>query len=228
MDLLVLHITQSDNFDNTVADFLANPGKQPHRLYEPGTGRSRNFIGLDTYAKSLKNLPGGVETNKRPGGVAQLEVMGRVENLASYSDGWYANLAAEVIRFADQAGVPKVFCVTPGDRRLSLAEWSDPNLKGILGHINVPENDHTDGWFPRLVPIFLGMLAPTTPQPDPKVIEVQQALNAAGAKPELVVDGFWGPKTADAILSVNRYQQWRIGMLSGALDIIEKAVQALK
>ncbi len=149
--VLVLHTTESDNFDAQVGDFLRNPGKQPHRLIDPVNGRYRDFIDPGTFAKALKNLPGGVETNRRAGGVLQVEIMGRAALVPTYSDVWYLNLAKMLVPFCTENGVPILFPYSFNNpRRLSFDEWN--NVRGIIGHCHVPENDHTDpGNITRLI-----------------------------------------------------------------------------
>lgn len=146
----VLHSTESGDFDATV-DFLDNlPGIQPHELYDPETDQAHTFIAWPRAAKALKNLPGGVETNNRPGGVFQVEILGYAAQAAQHSAQWYANLGAYLRRKAAEVGFrlevnyPWTVSPTPKgtDPRLTPAQWY--GLVGIIGHQRVPENNHSD------------------------------------------------------------------------------------
>lgn len=146
----VLHSTESSDFDATV-DYLANlPGIQPHDVYDPETNQEHRFITWPKPARALKNLPGGVETNNRPGGVYQVEIIGYAAKAASHSPQWYANLDAYMRRKAAAIGFrlevryPWVVSPTPKgtDPRLTPAQWY--GLVGMIGHQRVPENNHSD------------------------------------------------------------------------------------
>jgi hypothetical protein len=165
----VLHSTESYAFHATLAFLLDHPGIQPHELYDPETDLAHTFIHWPTPARALKNLPGGVETNNRPGGVWQLEIIGYAAQADNHSEQWYANLGAHLRRRAKDIGfrltVPYPFVVSPipkgTDPRITPSQWYD--LEGIIGHQRIPEQNHSDpGLLTRLIPHLNEPLKETT------------------------------------------------------------------
>jgi hypothetical protein len=163
MTVIVLHSTESDIFGVTNDYLGAHPGIQPHVLIDPATGQSREYIPWSSPAKSLVNLPGGVETNNR-GGVIQVEVILRAAEAPARSTEWYLALASMLQDIAEATGAPVSFPVPfvayPASyglgaaQRLSEGAWRA--VAGIIGHQHVPENVHGDpGDVNRLIPIML-------------------------------------------------------------------------
>lgn len=139
----LLHTTESDPGNAGIFTFLRrNPGLQPHVGVDPLTNVVETYLPATTTAKALFNAPGGVETNRRPGGVFQVEVVGRAADMGSYSDEWYANLQHFLVQWSTIHGIAYTFRTSK--RRLSFDEWTDINLQGWLGHCHVPENNHWD------------------------------------------------------------------------------------
>lgn len=151
MAVLVVHTTETPpGTAQAVARNLLRDGKAPHQVYDPSDGTVVHCHDWDTPAKALKNLAGGVETNRR-GGVIQVEIVGYAAEAPFQSADWYTNLGRYLNRVCDQTGVPKVFpCGFVGGegygrraaQRLSHAAWL--TVEGIVGHQHVPENDHWD------------------------------------------------------------------------------------
>jgi len=83
-----------------------------------------------------------VETNNRPGGVHQVEIVGMSEDFWVYPDWWYANLAEMLREESEYAGIAFDFWKDP--TRFTFEQWNAPMESIWYGHVNVPENDHWD------------------------------------------------------------------------------------
>jgi hypothetical protein len=139
----VLHMTESDpGTGDAVCRYLIRIGAESHYVIDPSDGFLRQLVDLSSSSKALRNLAGGVETNRREGGVIQVEIVGRSADVGGYSDEWYAVLRQQLQAISAEAGIAYEF--RPDHTRLTFAEWLDPSLTGWLGHCHVPENDHWD------------------------------------------------------------------------------------
>lgn len=151
MSVLVVHTTETPaGTARSVARQLMAKGRAPHQVYDPADGTLVHCHDWDSPAAALKNLYGGVETNRR-GGVYQVEVVGRAADVPGYSDVWYGNLGRYLGSVCDWTGTPKVFPYRftgpdgygqQGTVRLSFEQWQ--TVAGIVGHAHVPENTHWD------------------------------------------------------------------------------------
>ena len=207
--LLVLHTSESSNLDATVRDMVKRR-VWSHRAYDPAEDRAIQIVGWDEPARSLRNEPGGVETNHRPE-VYQLEIIAEADDVPGKSEQWFQRLAREVKGICEETGTPLVFPkpfipYNHGQRpssygldngvRYSFEEWA--SATGIVGHMHVPENTHGDpGDITRLVEILTGSTgwAPPTDtvfEDDAAVRFIQSKLG------NLEVDGVFGPKTRAA------------------------------
>lgn len=143
----ILHLTQNvpgpGVFEGNVTWFTdTHPEWCPNTLIDPRTRQRWRPIPAGVPSKALVNLPGGVETNNRPGGVHQVEIVGRTPDCAGYSAEWYAVLNEMLEEEAEYAGIYNLFWDSPD--RMTLAEWMT-NLGPIwYQHKHVPENNHTD------------------------------------------------------------------------------------
>ena len=150
MSVLVHHTTEGDSAKGA-ASWMRSQGTMSHRVFNPSNGERIDLLPATASARSLRNLSGGVETNRR-GGVYQLEIVGRAVAVPGYGDHWYKALAGEVDSICSQVGIPKVFpCAfvpypesygIKAKQRLSGPQWL--RVEGIIGHQHVPENDHGD------------------------------------------------------------------------------------
>lgn len=140
----ILHTTESmpGTFPGLLNWFWVYPDSAPHVLYDPWTEERYFYFLPHLPSKSLRNLPGGVETNNRPGGVYQVEIVGYAGDVWAYPDWWYANLARFLQEVGAIAGVEYRFWRDP--TRFTFAEWSAPLEPIWYRHSNVPENDHWD------------------------------------------------------------------------------------
>jgi hypothetical protein len=73
------------------------------------------------------------------------------------SDQWYLTLANQLLDICKLTAVPIKFpCPFNRQKRLTNAEWL--NVEGIIGHKDVPENDHVDpGDISRVIPFMLAL-----------------------------------------------------------------------
>lgn len=166
---LVLHTSESDaGSAQATARYLRSKGFESHTVFDPSNNEHIRLLPWSTPAKSLRNLPGGVETNNR-GDVFQVEVVGRAADVPGYSSAWFANLALYVQRICGETGVPIVFprpfVAYPASfglhaaQRMSNDEWLA--FAGVCGHQHVPESDHGDpGDMTRLVELLANPLRP--------------------------------------------------------------------
>ena len=143
MTLGILHTAESDpGTGNAVEAYLVRVGAEPHYVIDPSDGFFKQMVLSTSYAKALSNKPGGVETNRRPGGVIQVEIVGRAADCGSYDQAWYTKLRDQLAEISLAHSIAWTF--RPDPTRLTFAEWDDPSLIGWLGHCHVPENDHWD------------------------------------------------------------------------------------
>lgn len=141
----MLHGTQSapNTFPGNYFWFtVSHPEYAPHALFDPMTKERAFFVPPDRPSKSLRNLAGGVETNNRPGGVYQVEIVGMSQDFGQYPDWWYDNLREFLREIEAMTGIKPVF--VDHQRRFTFDEWMSPDLEGWYAHYNVPENDHWD------------------------------------------------------------------------------------
>jgi hypothetical protein len=171
VSVVVIHTTESDpGSAQAVANYLRNAGKASNEVYDPSNDETVALIPVDQAALSLRNEPGGVQTNRREtDGIAgadvyQIEVVGRAADVAGYSEAWYQNLAKHVALVCWLTQTPLEFPCQfvayprPGygkssPYRMSFAQWNA--CRGVVGHQHVPENDHGDpGDISRMVTIL--------------------------------------------------------------------------
>jgi hypothetical protein len=144
---MLWHKTVTSGFPSYSTNFW------PHFTLHPGTGEVRQHIPANRASRALRNLDGGVQTNRW--NCLQVEVVGPVD------DGDFHPVMADLALWAhDRCGVPLTTSVDwrrpynngqapssygswPG--RLTGSEWSD--YIGHLAHMHCPENVHGDtGW----------------------------------------------------------------------------------
>lgn len=167
MAVVVLHTTESKaGTAKAVANYLRTKRSESHEVYDPSSDETVVLMRADQPARSLQNLPGGVETNRR-GGVYQIEVVGHAADVAGYGEGWYQNLAKHVALVCFLTGTPlefpHQFVAYPrpayglrSGHRMSGADWLV--CRGVVGHQHVPENDHGDpGDISRMVAILTAL-----------------------------------------------------------------------
>lgn len=158
VDKFLIHTTEGGSIESAVAAYRGS-NSWPHLTVECRFGKRYRRCGhldMNTAARSLKNMSGGVETNTD--GVIQVEVVGYATQPELIDWEWFALNVIEPI--CQPLMIP---CISPVDwppypdsygktaaQRLSPAQWTD--YKGILGHMHAAENDHGD---PGAIPIDL-------------------------------------------------------------------------
>lgn len=122
-------------------------GSQPHFTLEPKSNKLWQHVPIRGGAYALRNLSGGIETNRAH--AIQVELIGFARESHLWSDEAYANIARLARWIEKHAGVPRRCGVE--FRSDSTHKVSDyVNYSGHLGHQHVPENDH---WDPGLLRI---------------------------------------------------------------------------
>lgn len=151
----VAHTTEGGNcsINALIPFFQGRPCSTPHFAIDPCQRRKVQFIRLNYSSAALKNLSGGVETNRAH--AVQTEITGRAAETPNWPIEW-VEFVGEHIADVVRAGVPLDLenvkdCVGPeagtiasphAKQRMSYAEWN--SFDGICGHQHVPENDHWD------------------------------------------------------------------------------------
>lgn len=154
--IVVLHTTET----NGPASYS---GTEPHFEVSLQAGVIQ-FHPLDVYAKALYNAPGGIETNRRAGGVIQIEIVWHAGDAADMPDELLRRLAELLVWIGAQIGKPLVPCpqgfhgagegmvLASEDSPIRFhdaAEWRSPGLTtgvawSVCAHQHVDENDHWD------------------------------------------------------------------------------------
>lgn len=141
---IVHHTTEGGSAEGAFAAFKANKA-DPH--FTVDASKIYQHIDTDTAARSLRNAPGGVQTNRDR--ALQIEVVGfagKAKNKATLKN------VARLCRWLEQthdvplvwpAGLPKpaVNGKDPGGHLRSTDAWAKG---GHFGHCHVPENTHWD------------------------------------------------------------------------------------
>ena len=153
---VVLHTTETEGIPS-----YGGGSSAPHLTYVPDTGRWYQHTDLGVAARALRNLDGGVQTNRAR--ALQVEIVCYSDRNIAEDDPsdriWVGELTpshleplSEFLRWcSSQYGVHLFW---PGQQalsysqanasgfRMSSAEWED--FSGVCGHQHVPENDHWD------------------------------------------------------------------------------------
>jgi len=135
---VVWHTTENDPAKTTaanIAKYLLGSGNTVHLVWHPLTGEMVAMIPANRGGKGLENHPGGVETNRAGTYVIQIEVVGRASQ--PFTSGPCVGLP-KIQAWLASLGVPAVWSGTE-DR--STVNWAKG---GHFGHMDVPENSHTD------------------------------------------------------------------------------------
>lgn len=173
----VIHTTEGASIAGAVAAYRKN-GTPPHFTVDPVRLERAQHIPLDRAAYALKNMPGGVETNRVP--CIQIEIVGYAGQThlwpAERLD-WLGDQVLKPIMERVPIGVahPKFVGEEDGTiarddapQRLSYAAWE--KLNGWCGHQHVPENHH---WDPGRIDLTRVLRAAVTGQPSQEADEVK-------------------------------------------------------
>jgi hypothetical protein len=150
---LTLHSTEGHSIEGAVGAYQDN-NSWPTLTIDLPKRRVAQHLSLFDSARSLRNEPGGKETNRDGTIHVQIELVGFAANprsLGSQEDRvWFGRkIVGPICR---TTGIPvrstvfwQVYPTSYGKnapQRLSLEAWD--NYSGILGHQHVPENSHGD------------------------------------------------------------------------------------
>lgn len=137
---LILHTTEGSNVEGSINTLYRNRS-WPHFHIDYKTKRKIQYLEVNVAGKALSNnVSDGYPTNKS--NCVQVEIEGYAADAAFWSKdtlGWIASCLSE-IRLAFE--FPLIYLQVEDSRRFSDREFHE--FTGILGHKNVPDNDHTD------------------------------------------------------------------------------------
>lgn len=158
----VLHTTEGSTASGATSAYSKNNSWPHFTLSE--TAKVYQHLAINVAARALKNLAGGVETNRAH--AIQIEIVGFAAKPATYSVAQWDALR-NLMRWIEQnAGVKpegpgRAFATKYGQKELRFtnAEWY--NFNGWCGHCHVPENDH---WDPGAIDLP-SLLKPTEVRP---------------------------------------------------------------
>ena len=150
---VIWHTTENDPAKTTASDiahYLVSSGNTVHLVWNPVSGETVAMLPANLAGRGLENHAGGVETNRAGKVVIQIEVVGRASQ--PFTSGPMVGLP-KILTWLASLGIPAVWVGTP-DR--SVANWAK---SGHFGHVDVPENSHTD-------PGLIDKTKLTTPTPE--------------------------------------------------------------
>lgn len=221
----ILHTTEG-SWDGSIAAFEKN-NSWPHEMYDPATNRRAQFIPFQQTAKALRNMSGGVETNRRetdglPGpDVIQVEIVAFAGRIESYPETWKLNLALYIIDLSRRSGVPLEFphefhggeaYGLDSPYRATPEQWN--SARGWVGHQHVPENTHWDpgniDWLPPLVHFLTNLTG------DPADMEPSTKLTNQNTANDTWI---WTHQRTDAIYQAVQELLARTQQASPAFDI---------
>lgn len=150
------HTTEGGSIEGAIAAYVKN-NSWPHKTVDYRAGRRRicTHLPVTVPARSLRNNPGGIQTNRD--GTLQWELVGNAASiLDQYQEQDWLDLGADVIGpDCRAAGVPLTCTLTfhpypPDDgHRLGREPWrlrgeDCDNYQGLMGHQHWDENSHGD------------------------------------------------------------------------------------
>lgn len=211
---------------------LIKARNQVHLVFNPVTGRVAQILPASVAGRGLRNLAGGVQTNRQGTACLQVEVIGYARRP------WTDDLTpagrktlGRIIRWIRGHGVPDVFpagdppIYPDGHDERSVRTWT--TRAGHYGHSQVPENDHGDPG--KIDPSILWASAGPEPEPDPDPDPRPAPVPTPRRKGALMIflrtpsNGTWlivpNPQTADDLSIVRR-------SLVELTDDAEKALKA--
>lgn len=145
----VWHTTESSPGSGAmIVNYLHEKRYEPHLVWDPYTGQIWQLIRAFQSARALKNLSGGVETNRQGSVCIQIETVGQAADHPLRTSPLHN--ANKIMAWLGSLGIPNTW---PGGSPLpypasygangdrSVAQWG---RAGHFGHSQVPENDHGD------------------------------------------------------------------------------------
>lgn len=197
---VVWHTTENDPAKTTavnVAKYLQKSGNGAHLIWHPVSGEIVQMIPANRAGRALENRAGGVETNRAGFLVIQIEVVGRAS--VPFTSGPMNGLL-KIMLWLASLGVPAAWV---GTTNRSMENWA---RSGHFGHVDVPENNHTDpGRIDTRKLMIAGVTAtktsipkPLPPRPAPPTHDVPYTVNDVRNLQfhlNCAIDGVWGEKT---------------------------------
>jgi len=160
---IVLHATaipQAEFQEFDTNDWVANWASPSHLVVDPIRLRRIKCVPFNRYAKSLRNLSGGVETNRDR--VLQVEIHwgGMFDGTNPMPEAQYRWIALQMkpmlewarnnggLDFDNRRVYPSGWSMQgafspSGKQRISFQDW-EADKYWLVQHANVPENDHAD------------------------------------------------------------------------------------
>lgn len=145
----ILHTTESVDYTPSTTNYYGH-SNPPHFTLARKSGQARVYqhYSIRVASRALKNLAGGVETNRRS--AIQIEIAWRaanIQNLPPYMKESLRNLMRWINGECGIASVAPQFYGSEAygngsAARMSANAWNAFN--GWCGHQHVPENDHWD------------------------------------------------------------------------------------
>lgn len=169
LPILGLHTTEGRSIGAAEAAYEAKQ-VAPHFTADLTQRIVARHLPSDRSASAFKNLPGGVQTNRRGRKVMQVEIVGFAADSPNRSDSELRFLGQFVRQLCAEEGIDFLTYLPFRDRadvpahRLTADQWL--TFHGVCGHQHVPENDH---WDPGALDYAraLRLSAPPTPTPIP-------------------------------------------------------------
>lgn len=197
------------------------------RKKQPGSIHLRQHIDLNKTAYALLHDSGTIETNHMGINCIQIEIVTRVEDNRGILPDILLDLISDITSQLIESGLdidPTIYPALWSDKdvygvngkaRMSDDVWEKFN--GICAHQHVPGNKHWDAGKLDIKRVVAGVVSSVPLNPlyprmredqaefDPRVMELQGVLNflPKQTKTTLKRDGWYGDKTAQAIIKVN-------------------------
>lgn len=154
----VLHTTEGGSASGAISAFRTN-NSWPHFLVDYA-GAVWQFIDTTQAARALRNLSGGVETNRDS--AIQIEIVGFAGKPKDHPIAQVDALKALMRWIESTTGVKPIgpgraFANAYGQNQLRFTPQQWDNFNGWCGHCHVPENDH---WDPGAIDINLYLPTP--------------------------------------------------------------------
>lgn len=224
----VLHTTEGSTASGATSAYSKNNSWPHFTLSE--TAKVFQHLAINVAARALRNLSGGVDTNRAH--AIQIEIVGFASKPTAYSKAQLDALR-DLMRWIEQnAGVKskgpgRAFATKYGQKELRFtnAEWY--NFDGWCGHCHVPENDH---WDPGAIDLESLLSVPAVPSivvGTPMEVDVQLTPVSITLGPLDGQGNGWTkvPYTIDKIVGLVAHSGTRPGV-DGAYDATPTLVSA--
>lgn len=144
---VIWHSTENDPTRTsayTIAEYLNRVGYQVHMVWNPVTGEIVQMIPADRAGRGLRNLNGGVQTNREGDVCVQIEVVAHASKPFTQYE---MKGLDKIMKWVRGLGVPDVWPGGPPPKypstdHVSAAVWN--SKAGHYSHSQTPENDHDD------------------------------------------------------------------------------------